>query len=107
MWAAFDSTVQLILERSGACGHHGCLMTIRHDAHVSQHGWIDEPANEMWHVEGMTCEWEHRIELESARTREQGGRACSLFGHECPGGLERARRCRQRFEQLVGKEARG
>lgn len=106
MWDKFDVAVKRVLQERCDCGSDD-IAVLHHDLAISEYGHIDDVANENWRENGQVCEWEHRIELEPTRERDRGGRACFLFGHECPGGLERARMCRERFDQLVGNEARG
>jgi len=48
--------------------------------------------NPQWHEQGLMCEYEHCIEhmpLDPVR----GDVSCPLFGHDCPGGVDRVASC--------------
>ncbi|KKM77220.1 hypothetical protein LCGC14_1372360, partial [marine sediment metagenome] len=103
MWERFDEAVGMIVDETPCecgCGKMPLLQRTFCDARR------DEPALETWRGEGHICEWEHRIGCEKQRDRNRGGRACVLFGRECPGGIERARQCRVRFERVAGEAMR-
>jgi len=45
-----------------------------------------------FHERGQLCEWEHCIER-MPRSSQETPKACSVFGHDCPGGHDRVSRC--------------
>ena len=50
--------------------------------------------------QGLICEWEHCIEwmpLPEKRTE----RSCSIFGHNCPGGVEKVSKCDKTIDKII------
>jgi hypothetical protein len=43
-----------------------------------------------WQTDGLCCEYEHCVEHSPFASEET---ACPVFGHDCPGGVERVRTC--------------
>jgi hypothetical protein len=43
--------------------------------------------------QGLTCAWEHCIEL-SPIQQERGELSCNVFGHDCPGGVKARKACK-------------
>lgn len=54
--------------------------------------------NEHYEEQGLVCEWQHCIEL-SPFTDSPKGLSCHLFGHDCPGGVERQIKCKSDWEK--------
>jgi len=48
--------------------------------------------NPDWREMGLFCEWEHCIEMMLLRCHRDEN-SCPIFGHDCPGGPKRTRKC--------------
>ncbi len=56
-------------------------------------GWsINLLPNESYAEQGLVCEWEHCIEQSPLHRKEHEG-TCTLFGHDCPGGISIVKSC--------------
>lgn len=53
---------------------------------------IDFSPNLDYEKQGLICEWEHCIEW-MPLTEERTGFSCPVFGHNCPGGVEKISEC--------------
>jgi hypothetical protein len=60
---------------------------------------IDLTANQDFERQGLFCEWEHCIEL-MPLAEVPSDVSCPVFGHDCPGGLEKASNCDKTLEDL-------
>lgn len=58
--------------------------------------------NEDYQTQGLLCEWAHCIKL-MPLIQESGGSFCPRFGHDCPGGKEKAVSCSQTIVNLANK----
>lgn len=54
---------------------------------------IDINANEDFEKQGLLCEWQHCIESMPCQNVPLE-KLCPLFGHDCPGGIERVASCK-------------
>jgi len=61
--------------------------------------WINFEPNPDYEKMGLFCEWEHCIERYPAH-EEFNENTCKVFGHECPGGVERVKKCGKTFEDF-------
>lgn len=59
----------------------------------------DTSPNEHWQRDGLACEYEHCIETMPLQN-PAGKASCPVFGHDCPGGVERAGHCHGDADRL-------
>lgn len=60
---------------------------------------IDFSANPDYKQHGLACEWEHCIEL-MPLTEEKTRNSCLLWGHNCPGGIEKISECDKTIDDI-------
>ena len=60
---------------------------------------IDFSPNLDYEKHGLLCEWEHCIEW-MPLTRKTTEYSCPVFGHNCPGGVEKIRTCGKTIEDI-------
>jgi hypothetical protein len=60
---------------------------------------IDFSPNPDYARHGLICEWEHCIEW-MPLTEEPTEYSCPVFGHNCPGGVERISKCSKTIEDI-------
>jgi hypothetical protein len=63
---------------------------------------IDFSPNLEYNKHGLLCEWEHCIEW-MPLTSELTNLSCPVFGHNCPGGIEKVTRCDNSIDDLPPK----
>jgi len=60
---------------------------------------IDFSPNPDYARHGLICEWEHCIE-QMPITAETTESSCPVFGHNCPGGVERVSKCDKTIDDI-------
>lgn len=60
---------------------------------------IDFSPNLDYEKHGLICEWEHCIEW-MPLTEEPTEYSCPIFGHNCPGGVEKVSKCGKTIEDI-------
>lgn len=63
---------------------------------------IDFSPNSDYIKHGLVCEWEHCIEW-MPLTKEPTEYSCPVFGHNCPGGIEKILKCGKTIEDIPSK----
>lgn len=62
---------------------------------------IDFSINPTYEQHGMACEWEHCIEL-MPLTEDRTPNSCPLWGHNCPGGIDKISKCNKTIKDIPG-----
>ena len=62
---------------------------------------IDFSPNSDYEKHDLLCEWEHCIEW-MPLTEEATEYSCPVFGHNCPGGIEKVSKCGKTIEDIPG-----
>lgn len=60
---------------------------------------IDFSPNQDYVKHGLICEWEHCIER-MPLTEERTEQSCPVFGHNCPGGVEKISKCGKTIDDI-------
>lgn len=60
---------------------------------------IDFSTNPDYKQHGLACEWEHCIEL-MPLTEEETQNSCPLWGHNCPGGIDKISECHKTIDDI-------
>jgi len=60
---------------------------------------VDFSPNPDYAKHGLICEWEHCIEW-MPLTEERTECSCPVFGHNCPGGVEKVSKCGKTLEDI-------
>ena len=60
---------------------------------------INFQPNRNYKEQGLSCEWEHCIELFPLR-EDSDDRSCHIWGHDCPGGIGTRMECKKSMDDI-------
>jgi len=60
---------------------------------------IDFSENPDYEKHGLTCEWEHCIELMTL-SEEPTANSCHIYGHDCPAGVKKVSNCTKTIKDI-------